>query len=47
MTERPEQTPPPEGFVPPAAGRGKADPDIVDAEILEGDVVEPDGAARG
>ena len=38
MTERPEQTPPPEGFVPPAAGQ--PDPDIVDAEILEGDVIE-------
>ena len=45
MTERPEQTPPPEGFVPPAAGQ--PDPDIVDAEILEGDVVEPDGQPEG
>ncbi len=45
MTERPEQTPPPEGFEPPAAGQ--ADPDIVDAEILEGDVVEPDGQPEG
>ncbi len=46
MTERPEQTPPPEGFVPPAAGQpdpdasqpaGSSDPDVVDAEIVEGD----------
>jgi molecular chaperone GrpE len=53
VTERPEQTPPPEGFGPPAAGRpdsagtprgGAEDEGIVDAEILEGDVVEP--AAR-
>ena len=53
MTERPEQTPPPGGFGPPAAGRpdsagtprgGAEDEGIVDAEILEGDVVEP--AAR-
>ncbi|MCU0262492.1 MAG: nucleotide exchange factor GrpE [Candidatus Nanopelagicales bacterium] len=50
MTERPEQTPPPEGFGPPAAGRpdsvgtpggGAQDEGIVDAEILEGDVVPP------
>ena len=51
MTERPEQTPPPEGHEPPAAGRpdfggtpseGRpSDEGIVDAEILEGDVVPP------
>ncbi len=53
MTERPEQTPPPEGFGPRAAGRpdpagtppgGPVDEGILDAEILEGDVVPP--AAR-
>ncbi|HYN56888.1 MAG TPA: nucleotide exchange factor GrpE [Motilibacterales bacterium] len=44
MTERPEQTPPPEGRVPPGAGQpdpqgpaeaGPSDPEVVDAEILE------------
>ena len=45
MTESPEQTPPPEGSVPPAAG--PPDPDVVDAEILEGDVVEPLEAPEG
>ncbi len=53
MTERPEQTPPPEGFGPPAAGRpdpagsrrgAAGEEGIVDAEILEGDVIPP--AAR-
>jgi molecular chaperone GrpE len=49
VTERPEQTPPPEGFVPPAAGSPDPDtppqgtppePDVVDAEIAEGDAAE-------
>jgi molecular chaperone GrpE len=53
VTERPEQTPPAEGVEPPAAGRpdsagtprgGATDEGIVDAEILEGDVLPP--AAR-
>lgn len=46
MTERPEQTPPPEGDVPPGAGQpdagdpaegGPWDPEVVDAEIVEDD----------
>ncbi len=56
MTERPEQTPPPEGSTPPGAGQPDpdstgpgqpSDPDVVDAEILEGDVVEPAAQAQG
>jgi len=57
VTERPEQTPPPEGSSPPGAGQPSdpdstgpgrpSDPDVVDAEILEGDVVEPAAQAQG
>jgi molecular chaperone GrpE len=56
VTERPEHTPPPEGFVPPAAGQfdpagapgaGEPDPEIVDGEILEGEVLEPAGEPEG
>lgn len=52
MTERPEQTPPPEGRVPPGAGQpdpggpaegGPVDPEVVDAEILEDDTTPAAG----
>jgi len=45
VTESPEQTPPPEGSMP--AGAGLPDPDVVDAEILEGDLVDSDGTRFG
>ncbi len=51
MTERPEQTPPPEGLEPPGAGPDASqpavpsDPEVVDAEILEGDA--PATPSRG